>query len=182
MAFTGSTGQHASGSGVIGGTNESNTWNVADGFTKIGVLKPLIEIALFERMMKFGKQDLEKNIPNDEIVRNRIEGARNLFFTMNQILSTCAFKIKKFEALKIPGIKKRIRQLEEKLPYGYKNYFNEITKERVIVIDDEYFDKLLRVASDIKEEIHQILDRAGMIFKIGDEIDIDDFIKSVYEG
>jgi len=180
MVFSGSTGQKASGEGIIQG--ETSSWNIADGFTKINVLKILIEINLYEVMAKFGKQNLEDDLIFSEIPYRRVEGFDRMIFALRQIISNCMFQIDKDDKDKIKRLVERI-DLVESLSDGISTTVtNDVTKESELKINEEHFRKCLDILSNVKEELHVLLNHAGLIFRRGEETDIDEFMKSVYEG
>lgn len=180
MGFTGSTGQKASGEGVIGG--ETSSWNVADGFTKINVLKILIEINLFEVMAKFGKQHMEEEVNFSEIPYRRVDGFDRMIFSLRQIISNCMFQIEKEDKEKVNELIERI-DLIESLSDGISTTMrNDVTKETELRINEEHFRKCLDALSDIKEKLNFYLNKAGLIFRKGEETNLDEFAKSIYEG
>lgn len=180
MVYTGSTGQKASGEGVFQG--ESASWNVADGFTKINVLKILIEINLYEVMAKFGKQNLEDDVHPSEISYRRVDGFDRMIFALRQIISNTMFQIDRDDKDKINRLVERIDRVESFSDAISTTVTNDVTKESQLIINEEHFMKSLDILSEIKQELNFILNKAGLIFRKGEETDIDEFMKSVYEG
>jgi len=180
MAITGSTGQHASGKGVFGDGTE--TWNVADGFTKINVLKILIEINLYELMAEFGRQNEEDELTPKQTTENRIYGFNRMKFAIKQVTSNCMFKIEAQDRTRVKTMLERIKNVEKVSNGIYTTYYNHVSKEETIVINEEHFRKCLDILSDIKEKLFSILNRAGLIFRKGEETDLDEFMKTVFEG
>jgi hypothetical protein len=179
VAFSGSTGQKASGEGVM--QEGTTSWNIADGFTKINVLKPLIEINLFEELARFGYRNGEECMQS-EIPYKRVEGFDRLMFSLRQIISNCMFQIDTEDKTKIKELVDRI-DLVESVAEGISTIVkNDVTKEEILKINEEHFRTCLDSLSNIKEDLHFILNRAGLIFRRGEETDIDEFMKSVYEG
>lgn len=180
MVYSGSTGEKASGEGVFQG--ETTTWNIADGFTKINVLKILIEINLYEVMAKFGKQHLEEEINNSEIATRRVEGFDRMIFALRQIISNCMFQIDKDDKTKVEELIERVDFVESKAENIATEFTNEVTKETELRINEEHFRNCLDTLSDIKKQLHFYLNRAGLIFRKGEETDLDEFMASVYNG
>jgi len=180
MVFSGSTGQKASGEGVV--ASETTSWNIADGFTKINVLKILIEINLYEVMAKFGKQNLEDDVVPSEIPYRRVDGFDRMIFALRQIITNCMFAIEKEDKEKVNKIVERIDNVEKYSDGICTITTNDVTKEVALRINEEHFGKCLDILSNVKEELHFILNRAGLIFRKGEETDLDEFMKSVYEG
>lgn len=179
MVFSGSTGQKASGEGIFKGDSES--WNVADGFTKINVLKILIEINMYEEIARFGFRQGEDCIET-EIPYKRVEGFERLMFALRQVTSNCMFQIEKDDRKNAEELIKRVDQVESFSSGICDVVKNDVTKESILRINEEHFRKCLDILSDVKQDLNSILNRAGLIFRKGEETDLDDFLKSVYEG
>lgn len=179
MAFSGSVGQNASGEGVIEG---ENVWNISDGYTKIKILKPLIEINLYETIAKFGKQNSEDPVLESEIPYKRVEGFDRLMFVLRQLISNCMFQIDKEDKVIIKGLVERIDTVEAKADAISTLKIDDVRKEEKLIINEEHFRNSLDILSNIAEELNPILNRAGLIFRRDDITDIDDFMASIYEG
>ena len=164
---------------IQGATKE---WNVSDGFTKIDVLKILIEINLFEVMAKFGKQNLEEIVPFEEIPQRRVDGFDRMIFALRQIISNCMFQIDKDDKDKVNRLVERIDAVESRAGGIATEFTNGVTHETQLTINEEHFRKSLDILSNIKEELHYVLNKAGLIFRRGEETNLDEFMKSVYEG
>lgn len=178
MAITGSTGQNASGESLF----NTETWNVADGFTKINVLKILIEINLYELLAEFGRQDEQEGMSPEQITENRIYGFNRMKFAIKQVTSNCMFKIDAKDKRRVEKMMDRVRMVDKVSDGIFSTYSNYVTKEERIVINEDHFRKCLDILSDVKEVLFSILNRAGLIFRKGEETDLDEFMRTVYEG
>jgi lipoate synthase len=103
-------------------------------------------------------------------------------FKIKQVVSNCMFKIDKADRNRISEMLERIKSVERVADGIYKKYFNNVTKEETVIINEEHFRKCLNILSDVKEKLFSILNRAGLIFRKGEETDLDEFMRSVYEG
>ena len=178
IVFSGSTGQSAGGEGVFQG--ETTSWNTADGVSKILILKILIEINLYEEMAKFGGRNGEQILPS-EIPYKRVEGFDRMMFALRQIISNCMFQIEKQDKEKMKMLVERIDMVESYSGGIADTDKNDVTKESELRINEEHFRNLLDTLSDVKQELHELLNHAGLIFRRDGETSIDDFLKSVYE-
>lgn len=178
---SGSTGKNAGGESVF--ESGSTTWNIADGFTKINVLKILIEINLFEILAKFGKQDVEQQVFPSEIPYRRVDGFDRMLFALRQLMSNCMFAIKDKKDKEIAQlIVDRIDNVE-KFADGIANEtHNSVTKENELIINEEHFRKCLDTLTQLKQEVHFLLDRAGLIFRHDEGMDLDDIMNSIIDG
>ena len=178
--ITGSTGQHAGGGSLFDGDTE--TWNVADGFTKINVLKILIEVCLYELIACFGRQNEKEYLSKNEIVENRIFGFERMKFSIRQVITNTMFKIDRKDMDIVNDLLSTIEVIDEVSDKIYYSTYNHITKEEEVIINEKHFKKCLKSLGNIKETLFFILNHAGLIFRKGEEIDLDEFARSVYEG
>jgi hypothetical protein len=179
MTFT-SVGKN-SGEGVIG--METQAWNIADGFTKIKILRILIELDLYETIAMFGKQDMSEPVDTGEMPYRRVEGFDRMLFSLKQLVSNCKFAIKKEEDKKIlNSFIERLNEVEKVRSGISMEIKNDLTKEVDMMINEEHFMKCLNVLRVIKGDLNTVLNQAGLIFKSGDELNLDDFMRSLEEG
>ena len=164
---------------IQGATKE---WNISDGFTKFDVLKILVDINMYEVMAKFGKQNLEEIVPYEEIPHKRVEGFDRMIFALRQIISNCMFQIDRDDLDKVNRLVGRIDTVESRAGAIATEFTNGVTHERELKINEEHFRKSLDVLSDVKQDLHSILNKAGLIFRRGEETNLDEFMKSIYEG
>lgn len=84
---------HASGDAVV--SLGSEAWNIADGYTKIKILRLLIEVDLYESMALYGYKDLDDvdYIPS-EVPRRRVEAINRIMTDLQQLIGNCMFSIR----------------------------------------------------------------------------------------
>ena len=59
---------------------------------------------------------------------------------------------------------------------------NDVTKETELRINEDHFIKCFDILRAIKDELNFPINRAGLIFKASDTMDIDEIMKSIEEG
>jgi hypothetical protein len=161
----------------------TQAWNIADGFTKIKILRILIELDLYEVIALFGKQDMNEPVEFSEIPYKRVEGFERMLQSLKQLISNCKFAIKKDkDKEKITDFEKRLKIVEEVKKGIAREITNDLTKEIELQIHEEHFKKCFEVLQRIKEELNIPVNDAGLIFKAGETLDLDDFMKSLEEG
>lgn len=180
MTFSGSTGQKASGEGVIQG--ETTSWNTADGVSKILILKILIEINLYETLAKFGKQNFDDEVMPSEIPYKRVDGIDRMIYSLRQIISNCMFQIEKEDKPKMMELVARIDLVESYSGAISTTLKNDVTKETELRINEKHFRICLDILSNIKEELHSLLNHAGLIFRRDEGTDLEEFMKDFYQG
>lgn len=158
-------------------------WNIADGFTKIKILRLLIELDLNETFAVFGKKDMDEPIPDEQIPYKRVEGFQRMIFCLRQLIGNCKFAIEKGDDETLIQIMiDRINNVE-KVSDGIASYFiNDITKENELKVNEEHFKKCFEILRNIKDELNFPLNHASLIFRQSDEMDLDKIMHEMVEG
>jgi hypothetical protein len=178
---SGSTGQNASGEGVM--SLGQNAWNIADGYTKIKLLKILIELDLYEEMANFGFRSDDPNFNYNVVPNKRIEGLQRMIFSLRQLVGNSNFAITdKSDKEVMKGLLLRIDNVEVVLDGISDISYNDVTKEEILMINEDHFMRCLKILRSIKDDLNFPINRAGLIFRKGEETNIDEFMKSIYEG
>lgn len=174
----------ASGSKVV--SLGQDTWNISDGYTKIKILRLLIELDLYETIAKFGAKDLDETnrIQYDNRIVNRIEGLNRVSFLLRQLLGNCRFSVEKNPKNKrqIDILFERINNVEKVLDGISYVVSNEVTKESDIVIDEDHFNTCFNILRNIKDELNFPINNAGLIFRQSDEVNLDALMNDVIFG
>lgn len=171
----------ADGEGVV--TLGQQAWNIADGFTKIKILKLLIEVDLYENIATYGKQNYDDEVPIYQIPERRVEGMDRLIFILRQLIGNCRFSIDKGEDEKlVSSFLKRLDNVEQVIDGIANVYTNDITKTDEVVINEEHFKKCFNICRSIKDELNFPINRAGLIFRHSDEMDLDKIMNEIVEG
>lgn len=172
----------SSGDGVI--SLGQQAWNIADGFTKIKILRILIELDLYEAVAKFGYREMDDpNFSPQLIPYKRVEGFERMLFSLKQLIGNCQFSIddKKDKEL-IRTFLTRIENVEKVTDGIYSEFVNDVTKENDLVINEGHFEKCFKVLRNIKDELNFPINRAGLIFRNSEEIDLDKVLSEIVEG
>lgn len=170
----------ASGEGVI--SLGTQAWNIADGYTKIKILRLLIELDLQETIAMFGRKDTEEMVDPMIISQRRVEGLNRMLFYLRQLIGNCKFSIETRDKRSVTIIMERLESVEKVITGIAKVLSNEITKEEILVINEDHFRNCFNILRDIKDEMNVPINRAGLIFRKTDEIDLDSLMKNVMEG
>jgi len=141
--------------GDIGGEINlgTDTWNVADGYTKLKILRQLIMLDRWETTAQFGTEEIdEDNIyNNNQIKKRRVEGLERLHSTIKQLLSNVLFSMKKDDVTKIKDLIGRVDSAGEFIPKMFDEKEDVINHEITFEINEELFKKILEILSDVKE-------------------------------
>lgn len=180
MSGVTSIGQ-ASGENVI--SVGQQVWNIADGFTKIKILRIIIEIDLYETIAKFGKKDLEEDVNPDLLSERRVEALERVLFDLKQLLGNCRFKLDEKKDKEIVAILyDRIENVEQNFDNVADEKRNDVTHERILAINEEHFNACFDILRNIKDELNFPIDRAGLIFRHDESINLDEVMRTIVEG
>lgn len=172
---------HADGEGVI--SIGSETWNIADGYTKIKILRLIIMLDLDEELAMFGRRDDLEVIDPKQIAEKRVEAVERMIFHLKQLIGNCMFTIEKGQdEYVVNKFLHRIEQVENVIDGISQVVINDVTKEDELRINERHLRRCVATLTEIKNELNFPLDRAGIIFKKSDELNIDEIMQDVEEG
>jgi hypothetical protein len=160
----------------------TQAWNIADGFTKIKILRLIIQLDIDEEIALFGKKD-EQEVEYEQISYKRVEGFEKFIFHLKQLIGNCKFSIEKGVDEKI--IDDFLHRIEnvEKVADGIADHFtNNVTKETELKINEEHFRRCFYILQTIKDQLNFPINRAGLIFRQGEELDLDAVMRTIEEG
>ena len=162
----------------------TDNWNVADGYTKIKILKQLIFLDRFDTIAQFGTEDMGEDINFDDnsIKRRRVEALQRFWSTLKQLLGNVGFALKSSDQTKIKGFQERLKTCEEFMNKTYKTSEDKISHEQLFEIEEELFTKILDILQDIKDKLNTPLNNANLIFRASEEIDLDKIMDQIVEG
>jgi hypothetical protein len=172
---------NASGEGVV--SIGTQAWNIADGYTKIKILRIIIQLDIDEEIAMFGRKDDIEMIDPQSIPERRVEAFNKYIFHLKQLMGNCEFAIRDpINKTIFVNIKRRIENVEA-VANGIADYMiNDVTKENELRINYDHFQKCFNSLMDIKNEINFPINREGLIFKQSDELDLDDIMKDIEDG
>jgi hypothetical protein len=180
MAFGTYIGK-ASGEDAVGlGTQ---AWNIADGFTKIKILRLIIQLDIDEEIAMFGRKDDQEQTLSMDYPYKRVESFEKFVFHLKQLIGNCKFSIEKgLDENIISQLSSRIQQVEE-VSDGIADWkFNDVTKESDLRINEEHFKRCFDILREIKDELNFPINRAGLIFRQGNELDLDAVMRGIEEN
>ncbi len=163
---------------------DSNAWNIAQGFSALKVLKILIKLDDFEIIAQFGTIEMgEGDLYDDKILKKRRMEALDRFIAfLNQLISNTKFAMRKDDKPRAEQMKTRLKNIDDIKIMIAKVEEDNVTHEEKIVIDEELFNKSLKILQSIKLELNTLLNNAGLIFRLSDDIDLDKIQKEIEEG
>ena len=162
----------------------TDNWNVADGYTKIKILKQLIFLDRFDTISQFGTEDMGEDIQYDDntIKRRRVEALQRFHSTLKQLLGNVTFALKSADQGKIKAFQERLATVDEFMVKVFKTSEDKISHAQLFDIEEKLFAKILEILQDIKDKINTPLNNANLIFRASEEIDLDKIMDGIVEG
>jgi hypothetical protein len=160
----------------------TQAWNIADGFTKIKILRLLIELDVHETIAMFGRKDMEEYVDFEDISLKRKEALNRMIFSLKQLIGNCKFSIEKKDQMAMEGFILRINNVEKVIGGIMFTYNNDVTKEVEYRINEPHFMVCFDILKDIKDEINIPINKAGLIFRKSEDVDLDAIMKNIIEG
>ena len=161
----------------------SSNWNVADLYSKFKIMKLMMELDEQEKIAMFGKIDEYNMVLPEDIPIRREQGMKQIIFLLNQLIGNCRFAVKDKRDKELMGtLLDRVRQVEERIE-GISNIsINDVTKQSITVIDENHFRVCFNILRDVKDGLNDPLDRASLIFRQTDDVNLDDIMNQIVEG
>ena len=162
----------------------SDAWNVADGYTKIKILVPLCKLDRYDTIAQFGTEEFDEDYSVDQnyLNKRRCEAIERFILTLRQLLGNVYFALRKDDFAGVNSDLERVKQLQEYLPNLYSTKTDEVSKEIIFEINEVLFKKIHLILQEIKDKINTPLNKAGLIFRPTEEIDLDKIMAEIIDG
>jgi len=162
---------------------ETEAWNVAEGFTKIKVLRHLITMDRWEVIAEFGTEEIdEANILTEkQIAKRRVEALQRLYSTLKQLIGNVLFALRKGDQAVVKTYLERLKNIEDVLSEVYSVEEDDFDGE-VFEINEKLFKLVREILHSIKDELNTPLNNAGLIFRTSEEVDLDKIMNDLVEG
>lgn len=162
----------------------SDTWNVADGFTKLKILRQLVMLDQWETIAQFGGEEFDGdlNMNDNQIKKRRVEGLQRFHATLRQLIGNVMFALKSEDKKKIKMMGERIDNVKEFLGEVYEMREDDITHEEVFDVDEKKFGLILGIFQDVKDNLNILLNNANLIFRQSEDIDLDQIMGDIIKG
>jgi len=162
----------------------TDNWNVADGYTKIKILKPIVFLDQFDTIAQFGTEYMGEDMQFDDntIKRRRVEALQRFHSTLKQLLGNVTFALKVGDQNKVKAFQGRLATVNEFMVKVFNTSEDKVSHEQLFSIEEELFAKILEILQDIKDKINTPLNNANLIFRASEEIDLDKIMDQIVEG
>lgn len=162
----------------------TEAWNVAEGYTKLKILRLMIQVDRYDTIAQFGTEEIgdDFNLDYNTIAKKRIEGFQRFVSTLKQLMGNVKFAIKKPDKDGLQGLENRLSNVEEIMGNLYSEETDDLSKTVTIVINEMLFATGLSILQDLKKDLHVPMNKAGLIFRESDEVDIDKIMNEIIGG
>lgn len=162
----------------------SDAWNVADGYTKLKILRQLIMLDRWDTIAQFGTEEIDEDIPYNEnqIKKRRVEALQRFHSTIKQLLGNVLFALRKDDQPEVKLLLERITTTEEFLAKAFAVKEDMINHEELFEINEELFKGIIEILQDVKDKLNTPLNNAGLIFRPTEEIDLDKIMHEIIEA
>jgi len=161
-----------------------DVWNVAEGYVKLKILRPLIQLDRYEIISQYGTEEIDQEIflSDNDISKRRIEAFNRFISTLKQLIGNVKFALKMTAQDEMKEYLERLENVENVKDNIFYENENQITHERELVINEDLFRRCLKIMLEIKDDVNKPINKAGLIFREGDEVDLDKIMKDIIEG
>jgi len=162
----------------------TDAWNVADGYTKLKILRQLIMFDRWDTIAQFGTEEIDEDqgySPN-QINKRRIEGMQRLHSTIRQLLGNVAFAMKKADKPAVANMLNRVDTCAEFISKAYEIKSDQISHDDLFEINEDLFKKILDILQDVKDGLNTPLNNAGLIFRTSEEVDLDKIMQGIVDA
>lgn len=156
--------------------SKSDSWNVADGFTKLKILKPLVEMDKLVKIAIYGAENIEDTFSllqyPEMRTMIRIEALNRFIDILRETIENSRFACKKVEQGIIDELEARVFYVRDVLPAISTQQTDMRTNSTITIINEEHFSICLEELRNIKKTIPEPLNKSALIFPSSDEIDL----------
>lgn len=162
----------------------SDAWNVADGYTKLKILRQLIMLDRWDTIAQFGTEEIDEDAPYDDnqIKKRRVEALQRFHSTIKQLLGNVIFALRKEDKDPVKALVKRVETAGEFVPKSFSTKEDMISHNEQFEIEEPLFKQILGILQDVKDKLNTPLNNAGLIFRPTEEVDLDKIMAEIVDG
>jgi hypothetical protein len=162
--------------------SESSTWNLADAYVKLKIFKPLFECDVYEMIAQYGVEDVRDIIEPFMLVSKRIEGLYRYKDTLKILMDNSLFIIKKEDKENFIKLKNHLLFIENIMDGVSRIEHNQVNHTDSLIINEEYFRKVLTSLQKIKSDIVSPLNSAGIVFRQNESMSFEELLDDIATG
>lgn len=152
-----------------------DVWNIADGYVKLKILYPLVEIDKLQKIALYGSETIEGSFTLSQTQKTvmRIEALQRFLDTLKILYENTKELLKSKCKTDFEKISERIGKVYNALDRISRIEVNTVNNKRELIIDEKHFLTCLDILREIKTDIVKPLNDSNMIFPQSDEIDLE---------
>lgn len=162
----------------------TEAWNVADGYTKLKILRNLVLLDKYDTISQFGAEDMDIDLMLEDnvLAKRRVEALNRFASTLRILIGNVKFALKKDDHDLIAFYLERLENVKKFLPYVAEENENAVTHEVEVNLNMDLFGTCLDKLQKIKEDLNFPINNAELIFRGKEETDIDKLMQDIIEG
>lgn len=162
----------------------TDAWNVADGYTKLKILRQLIQLDRWETIAQFGTEEVDEdmNYSSVQLNKRRVESLERYISTLRQLIGNTLFALRSDDQSKVEGYLEKLKLYSSYIPKVYEQDTGDNLNDDSFEIKEELFNKIFEKLQDIKDGLNTPLNKAGLIFRPTEEVDLDKIMNDIIEG
>ena len=163
--------------------SDTDTWSSAKGFAFFKILEILRRLDYYETMAQFGSVELDSiSMSQTELSKSRKEGLYRLSASLRQLINNTRFAYKKEDHALANSLLERLDVVDGVMDGITTVSENLLTHEFTILINEAHFTLCFKVLVDVKTQVNYPLNKAGLIFRESEDIDLDKIQREIIEG
>lgn len=153
----------------------SEAWNIAQGYTFMKILKPLVEIDRLINIARYGTDTIESSIevPHEVKTNLRIEAINRYLDELKKIIDNSKFTMNKGLTEEIDKLDKRLEMIEDTIAAISSLKVDARSGMEITYINEQHFNLTMNALRDTKNKLYDLVNKASLIFPASDEIDLE---------
>jgi len=162
----------------------TDNWNVAIGYSNLKILKLLVQLDDYDTLAQFGTKEMNEDIPlsDMQIKKRRVEALERLHQNLRLLIGNTLFALKSNDVVIAKQYLDRVKSIENYLSNVYDSDEDEVSYDETFEINEKLFKIILETLRNIKDNINIVLNRANLIFRQSEDIDLDKLTRDIIEG
>ena len=169
---------------VPSGNPDSETWNIAQYFTAFSFAFPLKELDDLEKVARTGAVQLGEDVilDDDSYAKRRVDAVKRYWIILRQIVGNALFNFKLKDLDSLNYILLQLKLIKKPI---WNDLITTSSKEidniQMEVIEGE-LEKYIDILTEHKYNILPLLNKAGLIFRQSENLDIDKIQRSIFDS
>lgn len=164
----------------------SEAWNIAQAYTNLKILKQLVVCDKLETIALHGTEDIDDTlvaqISAELLPTRRVEALTRLKDNIIQLISNVKFAIRTEDKSIFESLRNRILLVDSMLDAVCYLAENQVSHIKELIVNEEWFRKMLNEMQEIKEELSVPINNAGLIFRTSDSMSFEDLLADIATG